>query len=126
MTRRAYLYFAVTFILGVLVGGAGVLYYGWHTGDWHRRFNKNRIVRHMTRELGLNPSQVDQVNHIMDESIQKFRSLQDQTRPQFEAIHRETQDRIRQILTPEQVAKFNERVRRIEEMRKRHGPPDAR
>lgn len=122
MTRRAYLYFALTFILGVVAGGAGVLFYGWHTGHWHRGFNRDRMVQRMSRDLRLSDAQVEQLKRIMDESGQKLRELRKQTAPQFEAVRQESQDRIRQILTPEQLTRFNEQVRRFEERRKKREP----
>jgi len=122
MTRRAYLYFVMTFILGILVGGAGVLFYGWHFGRWHRGYDKDRIVRHMTRELRLSEPQAQQISRIMEESGKRFEELRRQHRPQFDALRKESRDRIRQVLTPEQAAKFDEMVRRLDERRKRAGP----
>jgi Spy/CpxP family protein refolding chaperone len=123
MTRRAYLYFALTFLLGAVVGGAGFFFFGWYTGHWHRGFNKDRVVRHMSRDLKLSPAQTEQLSGIMDDSMQKFRALREQGKPQFDALQAETRDRIRQILTPEQVIRFNEMVRRLDEAQKRRRPP---
>jgi Spy/CpxP family protein refolding chaperone len=123
MTRRAYLYFILTFLLGVVVGGSAVLFYGWHSGHWHRRPDRQRIVRHMTRELKLTPPQVEQLSKIMEESFKKMSDQRKQVEPQLKAIHDETTNRIRQILTPEQLTKFNEMVRRFEDRRSRERPP---
>ena len=122
MTRRAYLYFALTFLLGVVVGGAAFFFYGWHTGHWHRGFDKDRIVRHMSRDLKLTPAQTEQLGRIMGDSAQRFRALREQGKPQFDALQAETRDRIRQILTPEQITGFNEMVRRFDEAQKRRRP----
>jgi len=123
MTRRAYLYFTLTFLLGIVVGGAGTYYYAWHNGLWHRRFSKERVVSHLKSELRLSDSQVQQLGQIMDEADQKHRQLQQQVNPQFQALHDETNDKIRTILTPDQLTRFNELVREAEERRKRVGPP---
>ena len=117
MTRRVYLYFALTFLLGVMVGGTGVLFYGWYSGHWHRGFNKERLVRHLERELNLSQTQVQQLNQMMDGSGEKVRNLQKQIGPQFQAIRDDTNNRIRQILSPEQLAKFNDLVARWEKRR---------
>jgi Spy/CpxP family protein refolding chaperone len=122
MTRRAYLYFIVTFLLGVIVGGAGVLFYGWYGGRWHHGFDKQRIVRRMSRDLNLSDSQVQQLNQIMDDSMKKFMELRKQMDPQFDAAREASNDRIRQILTPEQLTKFNEMLRRVDERMKRGRP----
>ena len=123
MTRRAYVYFILTFLLGVVVGGAGVLFYGWYGGHWHRGFDKQRIVRHLSRELNLTAAQVKQLDQIMDDSMKRFRELRKQSQPQFDAAREESNNRIRQILNPEQLAKFNEMLRRFDRGMKERRPP---
>jgi len=122
MTRRAYLYFIVTFLLGVIVGGAGVLFYGWYGGHWHRGFEKRRVVQRLTRELNLSDAQVKQLDQIMDDSMKRFEDLRKQFEPQFDAAREESNNRIRQILTPEQLTKFNDMLRRFEERGRRRRP----
>ena len=122
MTRRAYLYFIITFLLGIVVGGAGVLFYGWYGGHWHRGFEKQRIVQRLTRELNLTDAQVKQLDQIVDDSMKRFAELRKQFEPQFDTAREESNNRIRQILTPEQLTKFNEMVRRFEERGKRRRP----
>ena len=119
MTRRAYLYFILTFVLGIIVGGAGTIFYEWHWGHWHRGFDKQRIVRHLKRELNLSDTQVQQVDQLMDDWMKKYEALRGQVNPQFDALREERRNRIRQVLNPEQLAKFNELVRRNDERMKR-------
>jgi Spy/CpxP family protein refolding chaperone len=61
------------------------------------------------------------VDQIVDEESKKFGALQKQIEPQFQAVREDTRNRIRQILTPEQLSKFNELARRVDERRK-HRP----
>lgn len=119
MTRRAYLYFILTFLLGVVIGAAGAVFYGWYGGHWHRGFDRERLVRHLRRDLNLTDAQVQQAKQIMDETSKRMDDLRKQIDPQFDAVRRESQDRIRQILNPEQLTKFNEMVRRFEERKRR-------
>jgi Spy/CpxP family protein refolding chaperone len=123
MTRRVYLYFAATFLLGVILGGGGVYYFGWSTGRWHHRFTKDRAVARLKKALDLSEPQVQQVSQIFDETAQKMRDLEKQVEPQFRAIREDARNRIRQILNPEQVKKFDALVKRIDERHRRHGPP---
>lgn len=124
MTRRAYFYFGLTFLLGILVGAGGEFYYAWHSGRWHPPFSEKHAIERMQRDLNLSPAQVQQLTQIMNDEVAKFRALREQTDPQFEALRKETGDRIRQILTPDQLAKFNEIVRRHRaEARRRRPPP---
>ena len=118
MTRRAYLYFVLTFLLGVVVGAAGLFYYAWHWGHWHRTFDKTSIVRHLTRDLNLSDAQAQQLGPIVDEWANQERDLRSRVDPQFQALRKEFRDQVRKILNPEQLEKFNELVRRHEERRK--------
>jgi hypothetical protein len=119
MSRRAYLYFALTFLLGAIVGGACVYYYAWSTGHWHRPFNRGSFVSRLKGELNLSDTQVPQLEQILDGSTKKFASAQEQADSQLNAIRQETRNGIRQILSPEQTQKFDELVRRWDERRKR-------
>ena len=75
MTRRAYLYFGATIVLGAILGGVGVYYFMWHTGRIQRPggFNKDRAVAHLKKELNLSDAQIQQVGQIFDEAAQKRR-----------------------------------------------------
>ena len=121
MSRRAYLYFALTFLLGVIVGGTCTYYYAWHTGHWHRPFNRQNFVRRLKGELDLSDTQVTQLEQILDGSMSKFRSAQQQSDAQLNAVREETRNAIRQILTPQQGQQFEELVRRWDG-RRRRGP----
>lgn len=118
MTRRAYLYFVITFIIGVILGGAGVYYYAWCTGHWRRKWSEERIIHNLTRDLNLTPQQVPDLRTILDDNIKKYHAIQESIRPQLEALHGETDDRIRHILNPQQLTKFNELVREHQKPKK--------
>ncbi len=125
MTRRAYLYFTLTIILGAVLGGAGVYYFLWHSGRLQHPggFNKAHAEAHLKKDLNLSDPQMQQLDQIFNESSKKMADLQKQLDPQFQAIHMETRARIRQILDPDQAKKFDEFVRQMDERRKRRGPP---
>jgi hypothetical protein len=121
MSRRVYLYFLITAVLGATLGGVGVYYFLWNTGRLQHRsgFNKDRALSHLRKELNLTDPQADQVGHIFDESSQKVRDLQKQIDPQFQAIHQETRAHIRQLLNSQQAQKFDELVKAVDERRRR-------
>lgn len=124
MSRRAYLYFVLTFVLGMVVGSTGTVFFGWYSGRWHhRRFDRHRVVQYLQRELKLSDTQTQQVEQIMQETHEKFRNLQQQVDPQFDAIRMESRDRVRKILNPDQLAKFNQLVKRFDERRRRGKAP---
>jgi hypothetical protein len=121
MSRRAYLYFALTFLLGVIVGGASVYYYAWSTGHFRGPFNRQSFVQRVKGELNLSDTQVPQLEQILEGSTSRFGATQQQCDGQLNAIRQETRNQIRQILTPEQSQKFDELVRRWDERRRRAG-----
>jgi len=109
--------------LGIVLGGAGIYYYGWSTGHWHRGFNRDRAVARLKNNLHLDDTQVQQVRLIMDDGAQKMHDLQRQVDPQFQALREEARNRIRAILTPDQIKKFDELMKQIDERRRRLGLP---
>ncbi len=119
LTRRVYIYFVLTFLLGIVCGGVGLYYYAWSTGHWHNKFSKETVIKSLSHDLRLNSLQVQQLRSIMDDADQQFDALHKQVEPQFAALHHQTQQRIRQILTPAQIQRFNEMIRRFEEKRKK-------
>lgn len=126
MTRRVYLYFTVTFVLGVVLGGVGAYYFLWSSGRIaHRGFNKDRVLTHLKAELNLSATQVQQISQILDDGAQKIKDIQKQMDPQIQALHEENRNRIRKVLNPDQVKKFDELVRQIDERHRRRAasPP---
>lgn len=120
MTRRAYLYFSLTFLLGLLIGAWGMYSYARYSGRWHWKFSQERIIHRLQRELSLSDQQVQQLTAIMDESAKKYADLESEVEPQFAALREERRNRIRQILGPEQLVKFNELVRRSNQRARKH------
>ena len=120
MMRRAYLYFGLTFLFGIVAGAVGFYFYAFQTGLLHRSFSRQRLVQHLTRDLDLSPDQVQRVNSILDDEGKKYHQMQDQVRTEADALHKETRGHIREILRPEQATKFDALVRQHEQERMRH------
>jgi Spy/CpxP family protein refolding chaperone len=117
--KRAYLYFILTFFLGAVVGAVGLYLYAWYGGHWRHPMNRGQFEQDLKRQLKLTDQQTNQLTEIMSESRKKYDDLHNQVRPQFEALREQTDNQIRQILTPDEVSKFNELVRQWRE----RGPP---
>ncbi len=123
MKRRFYVYFALIFILGIVIGAAGMYSYGWYTGHWHRQFSRHRVVDYLQQELSLSQSQTQQLQQIINNMERKESELRGQVEPQFQAIREETRAETRKILNPQQVDKFNAMVKRWDAKRRQHAPP---
>lgn len=111
MKNHAYIYFLLTFVLGVVVGAAGMFSYTWYGGHWHQRLDRNYVVKYLTKELKLDDEQTGQLNRIMDDASQKYQALHSQVRPEFEALRQQTDNQIRHILSADQARKFDDLVR---------------
>jgi hypothetical protein len=127
MRRRAYLYFALTFVLGLAIGAAGMYSYGWYTGHWHEKFRQHRVIDYLQQQLGLTQTQTQQLQQIITNMNKKESDLRDQVAPQFQAIREETRAETRKILNDQQLQKFNEMVKRWDARRRkaRRSPPAA-
>jgi hypothetical protein len=119
MKRRFYVYFALIFLLGVVIGSAGMYSYGWYTGHWHRKVNRQKVVEYLRDQLSLSPSQTQQLQQIVNNLEKKESDLRDQVEPQFQAIREEARAETRKILDSQQVEKFNAMVKRWDAKRNR-------
>jgi len=123
ITRRAYLYFVLTLVLGILIGACGLFLFALKTGAWHRAYSRERVVKGLIHDLSLSPAQAGQLKGILEESGKQRRVVEDEMNHRFDELREQTRNRIRQILNPEQLAKFNEIARRHDEERRRMKRP---
>ena len=112
------------FALGLCVGALGMRalagrVYG-HPLESHDH-DRGRIFNELTRDLTLTPDQQRQVQAILDDTRARFQAVYDQNRPQYDAIRQQGRNRIRAVLTPEQLPKFEEFLARIDAERKKRG-----
>ena len=123
-SKRVYIYFALTFLLGILAGGAGSFFFRRTPEPPGSPARRERILRRMTGELELDGKQVQQIRAIMEETGGKMEALRTQHRPEFDEVRATARDEIRKLLTPEQSRKFDDMVRKVEERRKKLHLPD--
>jgi Spy/CpxP family protein refolding chaperone len=128
--RKAALWVGAVFLLGAALGGVlGYLFA-------HRPVNaanppqseserRAHRVAELTNELTLTPQQAQQLDAILLHWHSETKAIRDQSDAQIEAIRQKRRVEIRAILTPDQVPKFEEFLKRMDEERKRHGPPST-
>ncbi|MFZ0821249.1 MAG: hypothetical protein WAM91_14365 [Candidatus Acidiferrales bacterium] len=117
------------FILGAALGALGMYWAGRSVmaGTGGRRQGppqtaaqrNEHVVDTYSRDLGLTADQQKQLLSILEQTGAKYKSVHDQMAPQMEAIRKEGRDQIRAILTPEQLPKFEEKLRQMDEDRKK-------
>lgn len=133
--RKAAVWVAVVFVLGLALGGVFGYFYGHRAvviagppvlSEPERRA---RRLDQMTHELNLNDSQRQQIDTLLLQIHNDFKSIHDKNATQLETEMREarqkSREQIRALLTPEQVPKFEEFLKRLDEERKRNAPPQG-
>ena len=82
------------------------------------------LIKRMNEEVGLASDQQDKIKKILDETGEKYRALRKELDPsikpfesRFNAVREESRDRIRALLTPEQLPKYEEMVQKHDKMR---------
>ena len=90
-----------------------------------RRGGTEYLIGKMNEEVGLTSDQQEQIRKILDETSEKYKQIRIEIdplvkpfEPRFNAVRQESRDRIRVLLTPEQLPKYEEMVTKHDEMRK--------
>jgi len=117
MNRRATVLVVAVFVLGLVLGALGMHL----AGDVSEvgASGKRDVVGELTRQLVLNPGQQKQLETILGETRAKFHAISEQSRPQIDEARREGRQKIREILTAEQLPKFEAWLQRVDEARKK-------
>ena len=124
----------LTFALGVVAGVVSDHLYETHLRPSGPRPGARSappdIVEDLGRGLSLNADQKSRLKIIIDQSRERYRTLSIQFRPQYDAIRDETRQEIRQILTEDQKARFEQIIHEMDERHKgrdrRPGPGPGR
>ena len=99
------------FCCGVAVGVLGHRYYNATVVSASRGEDlRQRYLTEMRSRLGLTPTQVTQLEAIMDDTKAKTRAVRDQYRPEMLRIRNEQISRVKSILTPQQVPVYAQLV----------------
>jgi Spy/CpxP family protein refolding chaperone len=125
--RKAALWVGAVFVLGATLGGVlGYLFA-------HRPVNaanpplseperRAQKVQELTKDLSLTPQQAQQLDAILMQRHAETKAIHDQTVAQIDAVRQKGRAQVRAILTPDQLPKFEEFLKRVDEERKRNGP----
>ena len=123
--REAALLVFVVFLLGVLVGVVGNHFYGervWGGKELAlpaKSPSRTQVLNDFTRELQLTPDQQGKVGVIIDETRAQVHALYAPLDAQHDQLRQQARARIRAILTPDQLPKFDQFMQRIDEQRKK-------
>ena len=126
-SRKAAIWVVVVFLLGAVAGGM----FGY--GYAHRSVaaasapapepeRRAKRVEQLTRDLSLTPDHAKQLDSILLQYHGDAKAIHDQSDAQMGQLRQKGRDEIRAILTPEQMPKFEEFLRKMDEERRRNVP----
>lgn len=126
-SRRAALWIVAVFILGAALGGVSGYVFGHRVSaappplsDEAKRHQK---IAQLTEALTLTPAQQSQLDVIFTETSAQFQALHKDSDAQIDVVRQKARDRIRAVLTPEQLPKFEEYLRKLDADRKNRPQP---
>ena len=110
------------FLTGAVVGGLAIHVFGermWSTraSSANTPVTKDDFLQQLGQQLNLTPAQRSQIEGIMDQTISDYHRILVPVSPELEQARQEGRQRIRGVLTPEQLPKFEVFIRRLDEQR---------
>ena len=88
------------------------------TDSGERVRRARRDAKAMHEYLGLTPDQREQVDKILEETRNQVRAFREETNPRLQAIQEASQAKIRALLNKEQLRKYEEFRKNLQERRK--------
>ena len=125
--KAAALVFAV-FLTGAIVGGLAVHVFGdsiWSSSAAvsGQKLSKSELLQQLSRDLNLTPEQRSQIDSIMNGTLADYDRILGPLSPQLEQARQEGRQRIRGVLTPDQLPKFEAFIHRLDEQRSKSEQP---
>jgi hypothetical protein len=117
--RKAHLIVITAFILGIAVGVSGQYLLSHQSPLPPAASTPAEVADEMTRAVKLDQSQRSQVVLILGDCQKQSQDLREQTRPQFQAIRENARNRIRALLSPEQLVSFNQWIKDLDARREK-------
>jgi hypothetical protein len=106
--RKAIISILIVFLLGSLAGALITHEIYQHRVESFIRGELKRelIVRRLSHQLNLDAAQLSQLRVIVEETYDGIKNVRKQIKPQIEAILESSQNRVRAILLPDQLEKY--------------------
>ncbi len=114
----ALMFFIALFAAGAAVGVAAVRYI--QRGQVMRQWGDQRAMRNrLADDLGMSAEQRASMDSLLDDRNRQYETLMAPMRPTLDSLGAATRQRLRQLLTPEQQATYDQIQREREEARRR-------
>lgn len=130
-TQKAALWVGIVFLLGAALGGMLGYVFAHRSyasapapvppvlSDAEHRAQK---VQKLTQELNLNADQQKQIDAIIGDAQDQYKAIHKSIEPQLDDARQKGRDRIRAVLTPDQLPKFEVFLKKIDDERKKNAP----
>jgi hypothetical protein len=110
------------FLSGAVVGGLAVHVFGdrmWNTSaaDPAAQLSKKELLQQLTQQLSLDAGQRSQIDGIMNGTLADYDRILSPLGPQLQQAREQGRERIRAVLTPDQLPKFEAFIRQLDEQR---------
>lgn len=121
-SRKALALVFLLFALGIALGSVGT--YVVTTRVMAARpvaapaHTPGRTMAVFTRDLNLTPDQQNQIQAILNDTRGKYAQLHEKLDPEYEQVRQQGRQHIRGVLTPEQLPKFEDLLRQMDEERR--------
>jgi Spy/CpxP family protein refolding chaperone len=79
------------------------------------------VVKQIEARCSLTPDQQKQIRAIMEDVMAQYREIYEPIRPKIEEVRQAGRQRMRGVLTPEQLPKFEEYLRWLDEEKQKQG-----
>jgi len=130
--RAAVLLVVAVFVLGIALGVLGTYLEGYRvfgSGMMHRsrpdhsaaaqQRGRQARVEQLTKDLSLSAEQQQKLDAALAQMQSKYAGIHEQSSAQMDLARKQGRDEIRAFLTPEQITKFDEMIRKMDEERKK-------
>ena len=128
--QKARLWLLLVFVLGIAIGGV----FGYNFA--HRTLaagpvspatlpepeRRARRVAQMTKEVGLTPEQASSIDALIHQTHDQMKTIHDRSDADVDAVRQNARAQMRQLLTPEQLPKFEAMLQRMDAERKKNEP----
>ena len=82
---------------------------------------RKKTLAEMQARMKLTDEQVSKINSIYDETRARVSEVHEKYKPQMDAITQDQRDKVRSVLSPDQVGEYEKMLKERDEREKQHG-----
>jgi len=114
------------FVLGLLAGGLSMNLYqritnasDTHAGRPHGAKPQDYVLEKMNNTLNLTPDQQSSIREILKGTFEQYGDIKKDIEPRLDVVRQQGRQRIREVLRPDQLPKYEEMVRKHDSEREK-------